>query len=200
MEQVGEHLLTREYSEPFFHRESAHVLASEKVSLYGLVIVPRRRVHYGPIDPLASREIFIRVGLVEGEYHSDAPWARNNRQLLRDVDLMEAKLRRRDILTDAASRFAFYDARVPAGVYDGPLFEKWRREAELKDKRALFMTRDDVVIPGPAAPAELFPERAIINDQVRVQLQYLFDPGNEADGVTAVAPIGAAQPVAPRAV
>lgn len=189
VERVGEHLLTREYSEPTYHRDSAHVVANEKVSLFGLVIVPRRRVHYGPIDPLASREIFIRQGLVEGEYVSDTPWARNNRQLVRDVELMETKLRRRDLLADAASRFAFFDAKVPAGVYNGPLFEEWRRAAEQRDKRVLFMRREDLVLPGPEAPAELFPDRVVVNESVRLQLQYYFDPGHPADGVTAVVPL-----------
>ncbi|QOV91144.1 DUF3418 domain-containing protein [Humisphaera borealis] len=189
IENVGEHLLHKEYSEPYYHRESAHVLASEKVSLFGLVVVPRRRVHYGPIDPKASRDIFIRQGLVEGEYHSEAPWARNNRQLIRDVELAEAKLRRRDLLVDAQSRFAFYDVRVPAGIYNGPLFEKWRQKAEQADRRALFMKREDLIVPGPEAPAELFPERVVVNDSVRITLGYVFDPGNEFDGVTATVPV-----------
>lgn len=189
IEQVGEHLLNREYSEPYYHRDSAHVLASEKVSLFGLVVVPRRRVHYGPIDPKASREIFIRQGLVEGEYNTEAPWARNNRQLIREIELAEAKLRRRDLLVDAQSRFAFFDVRIPAGVYNGPLFEKWRRTAEQADRRVLFMKREDLIVPGPEAPADHFPERVIINDSVRVNLSYLFDPGNEFDGVTATIPI-----------
>jgi len=189
IESVGQHLLHRDYSEPYYHRDSAHVLANEKVSLFGLVIVPKRRVHFGPIDPKASREIFIRQGLVEGEYHSDAPWARNNRQLIRDIELAEAKLRRRDLLVDAASRFAFFDARIPAGIYNGPLFEKWRQKAEQSDRRALFMKREDLMVPGPEAPAELFPERVVINNTIRVPLGYLFDPGNEFDGVTATVPI-----------
>lgn len=189
VEQVGEHLLHREYSEPYYHRDSAHVLANEKVTLFGLVIVPRRRVHFGPIDPKASREIFIRQGLVEGEYHSEAPWARNNRQLIRDLELAEAKLRRRDLLVDAASRFAFFDVRVPAGVYNGPLFEKWRQKAEQADRRALFMKREDLIIPGPEVPADQFPEHVIVNNAIRITLSYLFDPGNEFDGVTATVPI-----------
>lgn len=189
IESVGEHLLHREYSEPYYHRDSAHVLASEKVSLFGLVVVPRRRVHYGPIDPKASREIFIRQGMVEGEYHSDAPWARNNRQLIRDIELAEAKLRRRDLLVDAQSRFAFFDVRVPAGVYNGPLFEKWRQKAEQSDRRALFMKREDLIVPGPEAPADQFPERVVVNESLRLTLSYLFDPGNEFDGVTATVPI-----------
>lgn len=189
VERVGAHLLHRDYTEPFYHRESAHVLATEKVTLFGLVLVPKRRVHYGPIDPKVSRQIFIRQGLVEGEYNVDAAWARNNRELIREVELMEAKLRRRDLLVDADSRYAFYDPKVPAGVYDGPLFEKWRRQAEAVNKRILFMTREDLVLPGPEAPKNLFPDRAVVNERVTLDLEYLFDPGNEADGVTAVVPI-----------
>jgi ATP-dependent helicase HrpA len=189
VERVGQHLLNREYNEPFYHRDSAHVLAYEKVTLFGLVLVPRRRVHYGPIDPKASRELFIRQGLVEDEYNVDAPWARNNRQLIREVELMEAKLRRRDVLVDSQSRFAFYDAKIPAGVYNGPLFEKWRRQAEQKDRRTLFMRLEDLVIPGPQAPADQFPDAAVVNEQVRVPLAYAFDPGGEFDGVTATVPL-----------
>jgi ATP-dependent helicase HrpA len=189
VEQVGAHLLHREYAEPYYHRDSAHVLASEKVTLFGLVLVAQRRVHYGPIDPKTSREIFIRQGLVQGEYHSDAPWARNNRELVREVELMEAKLRRRDLLADADSRFAFFDPKIPADVYNGPLFEKWRRQAESADKRALFMRREDLVIPGPETPKTLFPDRVVVNEQVALDLQYKFEPGDEADGVTAVVPL-----------
>lgn len=189
VERVGEHLLTRTYSEPYYHRKSTHVVASEKVSLYGLVIVPRRQVHYGPIEPKISREIFIRQGLVEGEYQTNAPWERHNRALLREVELVAAKLRRRDILTDADSRFAFFDAKIPAGVYDGPLFEKWRRQAEGQNRRILFMQREDLLIPGPDAPATQFPDHVVVNESVRLQLQYLFDPANPADGVTAVIPL-----------
>jgi ATP-dependent helicase HrpA len=189
IERVGEHLLTRTYSEPYYHRKSTNVVASEKVSLFGLVLVPRRQVHYGPIEPKISREIFIRQALVEGEYQTNAPWERHNRQLLREVELTAAKLRRRDILTDAESRFAFFDARVPAGVYNGPLFEKWRRSAEGRDRRVLFMRREDLLIPGPDAPAAQFPDHVVVNESVRLALHYVFDPSDPADGVSAVIPL-----------
>lgn len=197
VERVGQHLLHRDYNEPFYHRDSAHILAYEKVTLFGLVLVPRRRVHYGPIDPKASREMFVRQGLVEDEYNVDAPWARNNRQLLREVELLEAKLRRRDVLVDAQSRFAFYDVRVPAGVSNGPLFERWRGQAEQKDRRALFMRRDDLVVPGPAVPADQFPDSAVLDDAARVPLTYAFDPGGEFDGVTATVPLALLTQLAP---
>ncbi len=190
IESVADHLVERSYSEPHYQADSAHVVAYEKVTLFGLTVVPRRRVHYGPIEPKVSRQIFIQQALVEGEYAPEAPWARHNRALLREVDLTEAKLRRRDLLTDAASRLAFFDARVPAGIYNGPLFEKWRRQAEERDRRTLFMRKEDLLVTGVAAPADQFPDAVRIDD-VRLPLTYRFDPGAADDGVTANVPLGA---------
>ena len=189
IERVGEHLVQRQYSDPHWSRDSAHVIASERVTLFGLVIVPRRRVHYGPIDPKASREIFIRAALVNGDFNTDAPYFRHNRQLLRNVELIEAKLRRRDVLSDPQTRFAFYDARLPAGVYNGPLFEQWRRQAEAKDKKALFMRKEDLMLPVPDPPKEQFPDAVFVHD-IRLPLAYRFEPGHPADGVTATVPLG----------
>ena len=186
---AAEHLVKREYLDPHWHRDSAHVIAYERVTLYGLTLVHRRRVHYGPIDPKASREIFIRQALVEGEYRTDAPYFRHNRQLVRDVELLEAKLRRRDVLADAQTRFAFYDARIPAGIYNGPLFERWRREAEAKDKRVLFMSKEDLMLPVPEPAKDQFPDAVSVGN-LRFPLQYRFDPGHPADGVTATVPLG----------
>src|SRR5690606_20398322 len=107
-----------------------HVAAFERVSLYGLTIVPRRRVHFGPIDPAASRTLFIHHALVQGESNLRAPFLDHNRKLIEQLEKVEAKVRRRDLLADEQTRFAFYDARVPAGVYDVPSFQKWRRQAE----------------------------------------------------------------------
>jgi len=196
IESVGDHLVQRTYVEPHWQMETAHVVAYERVTLHGLVIVARRRVHYGPIDPKASREIFIRQALVEGEFRTDAPYFRHNRSLLRDVGLMEGKLRRHDVLVDAESRFAFYAARIPAGIYNGPLFEKWRRQIEAKDRRRLFMTREDLIASGPArplAPPELFPDSIVIPEMgdLRLPLSYRFDPADPADGVSVTVPLAA---------
>lgn len=189
IERVGDHLVDRQYTEPHWSRDTAHVYAFERVTLYGLVVVARRRVHYGPIDPKASREIFIREALVNGEFNTDAPYFRHNRQLVRDVELMEAKLRRRDLLVDGQTRFAFYDARVPAGIFNGPLFETWRRQAEAKDRRALFMSKEDLMLPVPDPPKDRFPD-AVLVGEMRFPLSYQFDPGHPADGVTATVPLG----------
>jgi ATP-dependent helicase HrpA len=203
IERVGDHLVQRTYNEPHWQMETAHVVAYERVTLHGLVIVARRRVHYGPIDPRAAREIFIRAALVEGEYHTDAPYFRHNASLLREIGLTEAKLRRRDVLVDAESRFAFYAARVPAGIYNGPLFEKWRRNAEAKDRRVLFMTRQDLVASGPdnvAAPPNLFPDSIVVPEMndLRLALSYRYDTSDPADGVTATVPLAALNQLAAR--
>ena len=120
VERAAEHLVKREYLDPHWHRDSAHVIAFERVTLYGLVLVHRRRVHYGPIDPKASREIFIRQALVEGEYRTDAPYFRHNRQLVRDVELLEAKLRRRDVLADPADAVRVLRRPHPGGHLQRP--------------------------------------------------------------------------------
>jgi len=189
VERVAAHLVKRAYFEPHYVRNTASVGAYEKVSLYGLVIVPKRRVQYGPIDPKTSRELFIQAAFVEQQYETDAPWARHNAQLQRDVELLEAKVRRRNILTDAKARYDFYDARVPAGVYSGQLFEQWRREAEQKNRRALFMALADLIVPGTQPiSSDQFPEALRIGD-LTLPLRYVFDPGAEDDGVTVRVPL-----------
>src|SRR5439155_1838195 len=124
------HLLKRTYTPPHWNAQSAHVEAFERVALHGLTIIPKRRVHYGKVDPALAREMFIHHALVEGEYRADAPFAVHNRALVEDLKTIEAKRRRRDVLVDPAMIFAFYDRHIPAGVFNGPLFEKWRRQAE----------------------------------------------------------------------
>lgn len=149
IEQAAEHLVQREYWEPHWKPQWADVVASEKVSLYGLVLVAKRLVPFGPIDPKQSREIFIQNALVQGQYRTDAPFFRHNQQLLRKLEDLQAKSRRRDILADAPARFAFYDARIPQGIYNGARFEQWRKQSERKNPELLFMTRQDLMRPEP---------------------------------------------------
>src|SRR3954463_12905977 len=113
VERAAEHLVKRSYSEPRWEAERANVVADEKVSLYGLPIVPRRTVHYGPIDPKVSRTLFIHHALVEGELETAPPFFPPNQKLLEDVRELEAKSRTRDYLVEAEARFDFYDKRLP---------------------------------------------------------------------------------------
>lgn len=191
VERVAGHLVKREYSEPHWRRDTANVVAFERVTLYGLPIVPRRVVHYGPVDPKAAREVFIHAALVEGEFDTDAQYFRHNRDLVREIELIEAKLRRRDVLVDARTRFAFYDARVPKHVFNGFTFERWRREAEQRDKHVLFMSKADLMLhAAEQATPGLYPDALAVNG-VRLPLAYHLEPGHPADGVTVTVPLAA---------
>jgi ATP-dependent helicase HrpA len=191
VERAADHLVKREYSEPHWRRDTANVVAYERVALYGLVLVPRRVVYYGPIDPKTAREVFIHAALVEGEYDTDAQYFRHNRDLLREIELIEAKLRRRDVLVDAKTRFAFYDARVPQGVFNGFTFERWRRDAEQRDKRVLFMNRADLMLhAAEQATPGLYPDSLTVHG-AKLPLSYHLEPGHPADGVTATVPLAA---------
>src|SRR5687768_15149540 len=189
IERLAEHLLKRTYSDPHWNPATAHVNAYEKVTLHGLVLVPSRPVHYGPIDPKVSRELFIQHAFVEGEYRTDAPFFRQNAKLIDEVQNLEAKSRSRDVLVDAQVRYDFYNARIPAGIYNGPLFEKWRREIERHNPRLLFMTRRDLMQHSAhGVTAELFPDHLTIAG-ITLPLEYHFEVGHVADGVTATVPL-----------
>ena len=161
------------------------------MTLHGLVLVARRVVDFGPLEPRLSRSIFIHQALVKGEFRTAAPFFEHNRRLVEEVRQIEAKARRRDVLVDEERSFRFYDARVPHRVYDGYEFEKWRRQAERHNERLLFMGRSDLMLHGAeGVTAELYPDRLDV-EGVTVPLQYRFDPGHPADGVTAIVPLAA---------
>ncbi|MDQ1316202.1 MAG: ATP-dependent helicase HrpA, partial [Pseudomonadota bacterium] len=165
VERVGAHLLKRHYYDPHWEKAPAQVVAFERLSLYGLVINPKRRLHFGPIDPRLSREIFIRQALVAGEFESRAPFFAHNQKLVEEIRELEHKSRRPDVLVDEERMFSFFDARIPQGIYNGAAFEKWRREAETSQPRLLFMARDDLMRHGAEdVTVELFPETFPLGD------------------------------------
>jgi ATP-dependent helicase HrpA len=173
------------------------VNAYEKVLLYGLEVVPRRGVHYGPIDPAIAREMFISHALVNGEFITRAPFFEHNRRLIRDVQEMEAKSRKRNLLGPPEKRQAFFEKRVPSGVYSGDTLEHWRKQAERESPKLLFMSMADVMAddaPG-AMPKDLFPDTIVLggrkgdNTELRVKVEYHLEPGHPDDGVTALVPL-----------
>ena len=189
IERAAAHLIKRTYSEPHWHAPSAHVVAYEKLTLRGLVIVPRRTVHYGPIDPRTSREIFIHHALVEGDYRTSADSILRNRDLLDYVLRLQAKARRDDLITDAAHRFAFYHAQIPADVYDGPRFEQWRRKIEKTEPELLRMQLSDVMNEhGTEITESLYPN-FLHAGALKIQLDYRYELGHVEDGITAVVPL-----------
>lgn len=201
IEQLAAHLLKRSHSDPHWNPKSAHVEAYERIAMHGLVIVPKRRIHFGPIQPKLAREIFIHQGLVEGALPppiSNAPFLRHNRALMDEIRTMEAKARRRNFLIKDEALFEFYDRRVPAEVHNGPLFEKWRRQAERKKPDLLFLSREHLLQSDANAidPVQ-FPD-SVSMDGVRVPLTYHFDPGGPVDGVTATIPLEALDQISAR--
>jgi ATP-dependent helicase HrpA len=165
------------------------VVAFERVALYGLTVVAKRSVHYGPINPEEARRIFIRQALAAGDYITRAPFFEHNRQLMREVQALEHKARRRDVLVDEETIFAFYDAIIPAGIVNGAGFEAWRREAEEVDPKRLFLTREYLMRHAAADITEQqFPESLQVNG-ADLKLRYRFEPSHPLDGVTVSVPL-----------
>ncbi|MCH1926731.1 ATP-dependent RNA helicase HrpA [Shewanella sp. C32] len=189
LEHLGAHLIKKQHNEPHFEAKQGAVIAFENQVLYGLTVVNRRRVQFGPIDPVQAREIFIRSGLAEGQLKLRDKFFHSNLKLLEEVETLEHKSRRRDILVDEDVLFAFYDERVPEGIYNLPLFNRWWKAASrdtpalLNFDRALLMQRDDTHVS-----ALDFPD-VWQQDNLRLPLSYRFEPGEEDDGVSLHIPV-----------
>ncbi len=193
IEPLAKDLVDRHYFDPHWERERAMVTAFERVTLYGLTIVPKRRVHYGAIDPVASREIFIRQALVAGDYATQEKFIQYNQQLIKEVQALEHKARKRDVLVSDEAIFAFYDERIPKDIVNGAGFEKWRREAEQKNADHLRLTREYLMRHAAEdITEEQFPDKVKAGKdagEVEVKLKYRFDPGHPLDGITATLPL-----------
>ncbi len=189
IEPLARGLTESHYTDPRWDRKMGMVNAWERVSLYGLTIIPKRRVHYGPINPVESREIFIREALANGEFDTKSAFFAANERLIAEVEELEHKARRQDVLVDEHQLFAFYDAKVPADIFNAASFESWRAEAEKVNPKLLYLTRDDLMRHGAdAITAVQFPEKVML-DGVETNLKYRFEPGHVLDGVTATVPL-----------
>lgn len=187
-EQLAEHLIRRNYLEPHWEKRRGQVVAYEQITLYGLIIVARRAVHYGPIDPVLSRESFIRDGLVANEIFSRAHCLRANRELLKKLDKLEAKARRRDILADEETLFNYYDQHIPADIYQTRSFDRWYKRNSEKNPQLLIMTEEDVLArEATEVTANQYPDTLPWQD-IQLPLSYHFAPGDERDGVTVTIP------------
>ena len=189
IEQLAAHLVTRTHFEPHWERKSGQVVAFEQVSIYGLIINPRRRVHYGAINPVDAREIFIRQGLVAGEVDTHGKFLRHNQELIDDIEDIEAKARRQDVLIDDDDMFALYDAAIPVDVVNMAGFEKWRRDAEKKTPGRLEFTREQLMRRGAAEITfDLFP-KSLKHRGAVFPLAYRFEPAHIMDGITITLPV-----------
>ena len=189
LESVGAHLVKCHQYEPHWERKPAHVAAFERATLYGLPLYTNRRVHYGPTDPAGSRKVFIRQALVEGDYETRAPFFLHNRRLVREIEQLEHKSRRPDVLVDDELIYAFYESLIPEGIHNGADFERWRREAEAKDPKLLFLKRGDLMRHEAAGiTTAQFPHELRMAGR-SFALEYHHEPGSPRDGVTLTAPL-----------
>ncbi|MFT3887026.1 MAG: ATP-dependent RNA helicase HrpA [Arachnia sp.] len=181
VEQVAGHVLTRTVSEPRWSSRTASVVASERISLFGVPIVAGRRTNYAAEHPVEAREIFLRTGLVEGEWETRNKVVTANRAVLRDAQTLTDRMRRPDLLLSDDQLYAWLDARVPADVVSGATFEKWLRG--LPKEQWPLLTPDDAVVDPSQLRASDYPDAWRVGAH-RLPIAYEFNPGAGSDGVT----------------
>ncbi|NDL58951.1 ATP-dependent RNA helicase HrpA [Phytoactinopolyspora mesophila] len=188
-ESLAEHLVKRSYSEPHWEKKAGAVMAYEKVTLYGVPIVASRKVQYAKIDPGLSRELFIRHALVEGDWETRHHFFHHNRELLEDVEDLEHRARRRDILVDDETLFEFYDGRIPAGIVSGRHFDSWWKKTRQQDPDLLTFSTELLINDeaGDVSAAD-YPD-TWRHSEHELPLTYQFEPGSQADGVTVDVPL-----------
>ncbi|UZG42926.1 ATP-dependent RNA helicase HrpA [Caldimonas thermodepolymerans] len=183
------HLLKKQLLDPHWEKKRAEVVAVERATLYGLVIYNDRRVNYGKVDPAGAREIFIREALVHGEWDTRLPFLAHNQKMVRQVEELEHKSRRQDVLVDDELIYAFYDQQVPADVTSGATFERWYREESRRRPRLLMLTREELMRHEAAGITTAAFPKTIRLGGVDCSVSYLHDPGDPKDGVTVTVPI-----------
>ncbi|EOX3445981.1 ATP-dependent RNA helicase HrpA [Vibrio cholerae] len=189
IEPLAQHLIKRSYSEPHWSKKNAAVMAYEKVMLYGIPIVPKRLVNYGTIDPVLSREIFIRSALVEGDWETKHAFFKQNRALLAEVEELEHKSRRRDILVDDEELFQFYDQRVGTEVVSGRHFDAWWKTASRKTPDLLSFEKEMLFKGDASHITDLDYPNFWHQGNLKLKLSYQFEPGENSDGVTVHIPL-----------
>jgi ATP-dependent helicase HrpA len=188
-EELGAHLVKRSYSEPHWDRSRAAVMAYERVTLYGVPLVERRAINFGRVAPVLSREMFLQSALVEGDWDTFHAFFAANRALLDDVEELEHRARRRGIVVDDATLYAFYDARVPADVVSGRHFDSWWKRARHETPDLLTFALSDLVSGDADVLSALDHPDVWIQNNLRLPLTYQFEPGSDADGVTVRIPL-----------
>lgn len=185
---INSGLLKYHYYQPHWQARRGQVVAYERISLYGLTLADKRLVHYGPLARLESRELMIREGLVAGNFHQLPDFLKHNRRLVQELEDLESRTRRRDILVDEQALFDFYHERLPEDMVTAASLQSWlKRNPDAE--RSLYMTREVLVARDPgAAVGEQFPDHLIWED-MRFKLSYQFEPGQAADGVSVAIPV-----------
>ncbi|MEU8466686.1 ATP-dependent RNA helicase HrpA [Streptomyces sp. NPDC029006] len=189
VEPLAGHLLKRTYSEPHWEKDQAAVMAYEKVTLYGVPIVAQRKVNYGRIDPEVSRELFIRNALVEGDWRTHHKFFADNRRLLSEVEELEHRARRRDIVVDDETLFDFYDERVPPHAVSGAHFDSWWKRKRQEQPDFLDFEREMLIRESAEAVTKADYPDTWRQGQLSFRVTYQFEPGADADGVTVHIPL-----------
>jgi ATP-dependent helicase HrpA len=187
IEPLAGHLIKRSHSEPRWERKRGSVVATERATLYGLPIVAGRTAAYGPIDPELSRRLFIQRALIEGDWNARHRFLADNRALLEEVEELEHRARRRDIVATEAELYDFYDERIPADVVSGAHFDRWWKDARRRDPRLLTFTRE-LLVGGAGVDRDALPDEWR-QGEIALPLTYRFEPGTEHDGVTVNVPL-----------
>lgn len=189
IESLAGHLIKRSYSEPHWQKGPAQVSAYERTTLYGVTLCAKRRINYGPVDPVLSRQLFIREALVQGDFKTRATFFSYNQSVIAEVEALEDKSRRRDILVDEQALFQFYDERIPADIYNGKAFEKWLKSVQQSNPEILYLQKQELMRHEAEHISEgQFPGSMELNG-VTLKLDYHFDPGHAEDGVTVIVPL-----------
>ncbi len=189
VERLAGHLVARIYSEPLWDRNRGAVMASERVTLYGVPLVAGRRVNYGSIDPEVSRELFLRHALVEGDWDTRHEFFHDNRATLAEIAELEDRTRRRDLLVGDEELFAFYDRRIPAEVVSSRHFDSWWKKARREDAGLLTLRHEDLLNPDATGASAADHPDAWSDGELSLPVSYRFEPGAEDDGVTVHVPI-----------
>jgi ATP-dependent helicase HrpA len=186
---IAGHLLKTQLLEPHWEKKAAEVIALERATLYGIVVYNNRRVSVARLDPAGAREIFIREALVHGEWDTKLPFLAHNRRLIRQVQELEHKARRQDVLVDDELIFAFYDQQVPADVASGASLERWFRDEVKRQPKLLQLSREELMRHEAAGiTTDAFP-RTVRLGGIDCAASYLHQPGDPKDGVTVTLPI-----------
>lgn len=189
LERQASHLIKKSYFEAHWEKRPAQIAAYEKSTLYGLVINPRKKINYGPVNPELSRELFIRGAFVEREYSGHAAFFQHNELLFADIEKLEHQSRRQDVLVDNEVVYQFYDECIPAGIYNSKKFDTWRKQAEKDNAKILYLSRDYLMQHSAGdITEEQYPKQLVVNN-TPLPLTYHFEPENPQDGVTLTVPL-----------
>ncbi len=184
--EKAKHLIKHSYTDAHWEKRSSQVSATRKSTLFGLLINPGNKVNYGPINPAESREIFIRCALIQGDFNCKHNFYIKNRQLIEEIETLEAKSRRQDILIDDQDIYIFYDQRLPNDIYSGPQLNKWVKNNNTDE---LLLKIEDLINKDADTVCDsLFPDFIHINN-IQFPLEYHFDPSHQCDGVTLITPV-----------